>query len=79
MNAHRIHEFCDKLTFCVQSLLTLGELDQVNGYVSMTLDKLPAIRGVLVRTDPTWEQWNFEKLIEALIKERLSSARGNIV
>ena len=50
VNTHRIHEFC------VQALLTLGKLDQVNGCVSMTLDKLPAIRGDLVRTDPTWEQ-----------------------
>ena len=44
----------------------LGKVDQVNGYVGMTLDKLPAIRGDLVRTDPTWESWNFEKLTEAL-------------
>ena len=32
----------------------------------MTLDKLPAIRGDLVRTDPTWESWDFGKLAEAL-------------
>ena len=65
-NTRRIHEFSDKLTFCVQSLQTLGKLDQVNGYLSMTLDKLPGISGDLVRTDPTWESWNFEKLREAL-------------
>lgn len=46
-NAYRIHEFCDKLTFAVQSLQTMGKLEQVNGYVVMTLDKLPAIRGDL--------------------------------
>ena len=44
----------------------LGKVDQVNGYVGMTLDKLPAIRGDLVRTDPTWESWNFDKLTEVL-------------
>ena len=28
-NSHRIHEFCDKLTFSVQSLQTMGKLDIV--------------------------------------------------
>ena len=65
-NAKRIHEFNDKLTYSVQSLQTLGKIDQVNAYLRMTFDKLPAIRGDLVRTDPTWESWNFEKLTEAL-------------
>ena len=32
----------------------------------MTLDKLPSIRGDLVRTDPEWEKWDFAKLVEAL-------------
>ena len=32
----------------------------------MTLDKLPAIRGDLVRVDSTWETWDFVKLSEAL-------------
>ena len=32
----------------------------------MTLDKLPAIRGDLVRTDPDWESWDFAKLSEAV-------------
>lgn len=65
-NPHRIHEFCHKLTFSVQSLQTMGKLEQVNGHVAMTLDKLPAIRGDLVRTDPSFENWTFDKLAEAL-------------
>ena len=32
----------------------------------MTLDKLPSIRGDLVRTDPHWESWDFVKLSEAI-------------
>ena len=32
----------------------------------MTLDKLPALRGVLVRTVPGWEMWDFSKLSEAI-------------
>ena len=66
-NAKRIHEFSDKLNFSVQSLQTMNKLEQVNGYVSMTLDKLPGIRGDLVRTDSSWESWNFTKLSEALL------------
>ena len=44
----------------------MGILDQVNGNVPMTLDKLPGIRGNLAHTDDTWESWDFEKLCEAL-------------
>jgi len=65
-NPYRIHEFCDKLTFAVQSLQTMGKLEQVNVYVAMTLDKLPAIRGDLRRTDSAFENGTFDKLAEAL-------------
>ena len=44
----------------------MGKLDQVNGNVPMALDKLSGIRGDLVRTDDTWESWDFVKLCEAL-------------
>ena len=59
-NPKKISEFSEKLTYCVQALQTLKKLEQVNGAVSMTLDKLPAIRGDLVRTDPDWESWDFD-------------------
>ena len=61
-----IHQFHERLAYCVQSLQTMGKLDQVNGNVPMTLDKLPGIRGDLVRTDDSWESWDFVKLCEAL-------------
>ena len=32
--------------------------------VAVTLEKLPAIRGNLTRTDPNWEEWNFAQLME---------------
>ena len=53
-NTHtkKIHEFSEKLTYCVQALETLKGLEGVNGAVPMTLDKLPSIRGDMVRTDP---------------------------
>ena len=44
----------------------MNKLSQVDGAVAMTLDKLPAIRGDLVRTDPDWEKWDFIQLTEAL-------------
>ena len=61
VNVKNIHEFTDRLTFCVQSLQFL-----VSGNVSMTLDKLPAIRGDLVRTDDNWENWDFVMFSKAL-------------
>ena len=65
-NPKKIGEFSEQLTYCVQALQTMKKLNQVDGNVSMTLNKLPAIRGDLVRTDPTWESWDFAKLAEAL-------------
>ena len=66
MHTKKIHEFNEKLTYCVQALETLKRLEGVNGAVPMTLDKLPSIRGDLVRTDPEWEKCDFAKLVEAL-------------
>ena len=54
-NRKRIHEFYKKLSYSVQSLKTLKSLHEVNGMVSLTLEKLPTIRGDLVRNDPDWE------------------------
>lgn len=65
-NPRKISEFREKLTYCVQALQTLNKLEQVNGAVSMTLDKLPAICGDLIWTDPDWESWSFVKLSEAV-------------
>ena len=65
-NPKKINEFYDKLNYNVQALQTLNKLRQVHGAVAMALDKLPAVRGDLVRTDPDWEEWNFAQLAEAL-------------
>ena len=50
-NGRAIAEFSDKLTYCVQSLQSLGKLDEVRDLTAVTLDKLSAIRGDLVRSD----------------------------
>ena len=65
-NPKRIHEFYEKLSYCVQSLETMKKLEAVNGTVAMTLDKLPNIRGDLVRNDSDWENWDYIQLTEAL-------------
>ena len=65
-NIKKIHDFYEKLSYCVQSLETLTQLGAINGTVSMVLDKLPAIRGDLVRNDSAWEKWNFMQFTEAL-------------
>ena len=65
-NAKKIAEFSDKLTYCVQSLQSLGKLDEVRGLTTITLDKLSAIRGDLIRSDGEWENWDLDKLAEAL-------------
>ena len=65
-NARKIATFSDKLTYCVQSLQSLGKLDEVRGLTTITLDKLSAIRGDLVRSDGEWESWDLDKLAEAL-------------
>ena len=66
INLKRIHEFSEIFMYCVQSLETLGKLQQVEGNVAMTLEKLPAIRDDLVRTNPEWENWGYGSLAETL-------------
>ena len=65
-NQKKISEFSKKLTYWVQALETLKKLEQVNGAVMMTLDKLSSIHGDLVQTDSDWESWDFGKLSEAI-------------
>ncbi len=65
-NPCKIAEFHNKLSHSVQALETMKKLHEINGNVSMTLDKLADIRGDLVRTDPEWESWDFVQLVQAL-------------
>ena len=59
-NPRVIADFYENLTHSVQALETMGKLSQIDGNVSMTLDKLSGIRGNFVRVDPDWEMWDFE-------------------
>jgi len=65
-NPAKIHQSYEALSFNVQALETLGKLKEVNGFVRMSIDKLPGIRGDLirgdlVRTDKNWQGWDFPK------------------
>ena len=62
LNIKRIHEFSKKLIYNIQLLQTLKKLSQVGRAVTMTLDKLPAIRGDLICTNIKWEEWIFVNL-----------------
>ena len=65
-NRNRVHEFYEKLVISVQALETMNKLKEINGYVRLTLDKLPGIRADLVRLDHNWQEWHFAKLLDSL-------------
>ena len=64
----RVHEFCEKLIVSTQALDSMSKLKDINGYVKITLDRLPGIRADLVRLDDDWQDWEFTQLVEALRK-----------
>lgn len=61
-NPNNESQFYEKLCSSVQALETMDKLSEVDGYVSMTLNKLEGIRGDLVRTDDDWQEWKFDQL-----------------
>ena len=64
----RVHNFYEKLATNVQALDTMGRIKEINGYVRVTLDKLPGIRADLVCLDDNWHDWVFPQMFEALCK-----------
>ena len=54
---NRVHEFYEKLIVSTQALDTMNKLKDINGYVKITLDKLPGIRADLVRLHDDWQDW----------------------
>ena len=46
------------------TLESLGKLQEVNGYLRMSIDKLEGIIGDLVQTDGTLQDWDFPKLVD---------------
>ena len=66
-NQNRIHAFYDKSVICVQALDTIIKLQEINGLVSLTLDKLPDIR-VDLRFDDHRKEWNILQIVNFLRK-----------
>lgn len=66
VNPMKIHQFYDVLSFNVQALKMLGKLKEENGYARMSIDKLPRLRGDLIRTGENWQVWDFSKFVYAL-------------
>ena len=64
----KIHEFYDKLSSHIQVLQTLGKLNEINGSVRNTLNKLAVIRADLVRTNDEWQEWDISRFVETLRK-----------
>ena len=59
-NVTKIHDFYEKLVTHLQALDTMGNLKEINEYVRMTFDKLPAICADLVRiAGDDWQKWDF--------------------
>ena len=87
-NPRKIKEFYKQLRFTVQSLSTLGRLEDVKGNVRSTLDKLKGTKVDLVRGKEGWKDWDFKDLVAEmkkwiyiyLVEESVtekSSAKGN--
>ena len=62
----KVHEFYKTLLFNVQSLETLGKLQDVKGNVRCVIDKLKGIKSELVRGQSGWQEWDFAQLVNAL-------------
>lgn len=62
----KVHEFYKTLLFNVQSLETLGKLQDVKGNVRCVIDKLKGIKADLVRGQSGWQEWDFTQLVKAL-------------
>ena len=65
-NFKQVHAFYRTLNVSVNSLKTLKMLDSAEILVRETQEKLGLDKADLIRTDPKWQQWKLEDLLEAL-------------
>ena len=63
-----IHDFYNKLSRIVRTLMTMKRLTSAQSSVYTLMDKLGPVREVLVQKDDEWEQWGLEELVENLRK-----------
>ena len=48
------------------ALDTMRKITEMNGYVTVTLDKLQGIRADLVRNDDNQQDWKFQQIVETI-------------
>ena len=53
----KIHKFFKSLVNDTQALETIWKINQVDGFIRPTLDKLPGIWANLIRLDDDWQKW----------------------
>ena len=63
-----IHQFYNKLSRVVRTLVTMKRLTSAQSLVYTLMDKLGPVREVLVQKDDDWEEWGLEELVENLRK-----------
>ena len=63
-----IHEFYNKLSRVVRTLLTVGKLDSCQNMVFSLLDKRGLVREIRAQSDDKWEEWKLEELADNLCK-----------
>ena len=78
-NYKRVEESYAKLNVAVRALQTMGKASSVSGNAALALEKFPAIKGDLVRTDPNWRKWVFMELLEALEQWLERNTPANVI
>ena len=64
----RVHEYYNKLSRIVRTLVTMKKLHTAQSYVYTLTDKLGSVKETLVQKDDDWEEWNLDQLVENLRK-----------
>ena len=66
----QVTRILQKLATNVKALETMGKIKEINGYVRVSLDKLPSIRAdpVCLHVDDKRQEWSFPQMLEALRK-----------
>ena len=59
---NRVYEFYEKFIVATQALDNMDNVKDINGYVKITLDKLPGIPADLLRLDDDWQDCGFTQL-----------------
>ena len=64
----RVHDYYNKMSRIVRTLVTMKRLESAQSYVYTLLDKLGPVKEALIQKDDEWENWDLEQLVENLEK-----------